>query len=290
MDFNKIYLAPLSTFTNLPFRLLCQKYWAESTVVPLISTKAVCMRKTPIKELDPHTDEKCVGVQLFGNSEKDFEKAARIISKKYDFIKFFDLNCGCPVRKVTKGGAGAALLHQPDIVTKIIKSVKQVGLPVSIKMRKLQESSQTIAFARSCEKAGADALFLHARTTEQGYSGKADWNTIKQVADSIEIPVIASGDVHSTKEGKEKTNENHCVSFMIGRAAMYNPTLNENITKETVKKIFREYYAICEKYDCLNFTDLKSKAIQFCRTFRGSSRKRGKLCLSKNIEELLELL
>ena len=123
MDFTgKALLAPLSTFTNLPFRLLCQKYGADGSTVPLISARALCMRKSPVLELDPDPSEKSVGVQIFGYTPKDIGEAAKIIAKKYDFIEYIDINCACPVKKVVATGAGSALLKKPATVVKMINS------------------------------------------------------------------------------------------------------------------------------------------------------------------------
>jgi len=294
MDFEgKALLAPISTFTNLPFRLLCQRHGAQGAVVPLVSAKAICMRKSAIEELDPDPAEKCAGVQIFGSTSADIGKAANIIARKYDFIKYIDINCACPVKKLVRTGAGSALLHRPAVAAKMIEAALECGLPITAKLRKLRDAGKTLEFCRACERAGASAFFVHGRTREQGYSGEADWEIVKLVAESADVPVIGSGDVRSMEDGVEKARRSGCASFMIGRAAMADPAIFSSpasSTAERKRSLFLEYHSICEDYGSVSFTDLKSKAMQIFSGFDDSAGVRRKAGLCEDIGGLMEIV
>ena len=283
-------LAPISTFTNLPFRLLCQRHGARGTVVPLVSAKAICMRKSAIGELDPDPAEKSVGVQIFGSTPADIGKAAGIIARKYDFIEYIDINCACPVKKLVRTGAGSALLHRPAVAAKMIEAASECGLPITAKLRKLRDAGKTLEFCRACERAGAAAFFVHGRTREQGYSGEADWEIVKLIAESADVPVIGSGDVRSVEEGMEKARRSGCASFMIGRAAMADPGVFSSPPSSTASRkrsLFLEYRAICEESGRQSFVDLKSKALQIFSGFENSMAVRREIGLSKDMGGLM---
>jgi len=280
-------------FTNLPFRLLCQKYGAKGAVVPLVSAKAICLGREQVECLDPHPSEKFVGVQLFGNEPKVIGDAARIVADRYPFIKFIDINCACPVRKVVKSGAGSALLHSPEKVGQMVKEASKSGMPVTIKLRKCAALEKTLDFCKTCESAGADALFIHGRTPSQGYSGESDWNIISSIARDVSIPVIGSGDIRSMEQGELLRKESGCASFMIGRAALSDPEIfssPKSITLERKKRLFMEYMKLCEDHDMVYLPDLRSKAIQLFFGFRNSAAMRVRIGNSKSIEELLTAL
>ena len=133
---DKCYLAPLSEYGNVPFRLLCQRYGANGTIVPLVSAKAIILNKKWFKELDPHPDEKFMGVQLFGGEPVDIQEAAMLVTKNFPYVKFIDINCGCPVPKITRRGGGAALMKDPEKIREIATTVSQaVSLPITVKTR-----------------------------------------------------------------------------------------------------------------------------------------------------------
>jgi tRNA-dihydrouridine synthase B len=288
----KALLAPISTFTNLPFRLLCQRHGAQGTMVPLVSAKAVCMHGPEQAELDPHPSEGSVGVQMFGSTPADIGKAAGMIAKKYDFIKYLDINCACPVKKLVKTGAGSALLHRTAVAAKMIEEASKCGLPITIKLRKLPDEGKTLDFCRACEKAGAAAFFVHGRTREQGYSGGADWEIIKRIAGSSSVPVIGSGDVRSVEDGFEKARASGCAAFMIGRAAMADPAIFSSpasSTPERKRSLFLEYISVCEDFDSVSFTDLKSKAMQMFSGFENSASARVRVSGCGDINGLMEV-
>jgi nifR3 family TIM-barrel protein len=288
----KALLAPLSTFTNLPFRLLCQKHGAQGTTVPLICAKAIVKKGIKNEELDPDPSEKFVSVQLFGSQPEDIGIAAKLVAQNHPYIKYIDINCACPVKKVMKTGAGSALLYKPEKIAAMIKEARGCGLPVTVKVRKLADASTTLAICKTCEDAGADAIFIHPRTPSQGYSGEPDWDLIKQVSANSSIPIIGSGDIRSLEQGKERCASAGIASFMIGRAAMADPDIFSSLiaikpTHERKLKLFMEYYELCERFDLVYFPDLRSKALQLLSGFHDGVKIRRMIGNAKTLDELL---
>jgi nifR3 family TIM-barrel protein len=290
---NKIFLAPLSQYTSLAFRVLCQGYGAEAGIVPLVCAKAICANKRKIKELDPHESEKFVGVQLFGSNSTDIEESSRHITQNHPYVKFIDINCACPVPKVMKTGSGSALLLKPDLAAQLISAARKCDKPITVKMRILNELDKTVQFAKTCEQAGASAIFVHGRTQVQGYSGTSNWSMIKSIAQSVDIPVIGSGDIRSIEQGKQLQKQTDCSGFMIGRAAMSDPAIfssQEKSTHQRKHKLFLEYLDICNRFSSIFVPDLRNKAIQFFSGFKHSTELRVKIGQSKDLDELMKII
>ncbi|MFH1221739.1 MAG: tRNA-dihydrouridine synthase family protein [Candidatus Micrarchaeota archaeon] len=288
----KVFLAPISEFTSLPFRMLCYKYGAEAAVAPLVNVTAITKRKEAIEAVDVDAAEKHVGVQLFGKEPAEFEYAAKVVAARFPFVKFIDINCGCPAKNIIAVGAGCVLLKSPARVAKIVAAAKKCGLPVSVKLR-LQDEKKTIAFCRKMEAARADFIAVHGRTVAQGYAGVADWKTICKIKAVVEIPVIGNGDILSAAQGQEKIVSGCCDAFMIGREAMKNPLCFSDKRLETMqqqKKLLKEYATLCEKFDMLNITDLRLKSLAVFRGTEGRAALRLKISETKTAEGLLELI
>jgi len=289
MKLPKSFLAPIFGYTNAPFRILCQRYGCKASYVPLVHISQV---KNSVKNIEAMEQEKGLGIQLSGSNPEQFAEAVRIIERKFPFIKRFDVNCGCPSRKATECRLGSALMKKPEIIAKIISSIKsETGKPVSVKTRIFEDGARTLALAREIESADVDFIIIHGRTPEQEYSGNADWNMIHEINDSISIPLVGNGDITSLKQGKERVSEGFCDSFMIGRAAMSNPLLFKGkgkIGKNERKKIFFEYLSICEDLEEVELSDLRLKIVQFFKGFEGSAAFRNNLFKSKTLEELLK--
>ncbi|VVC02192.1 tRNA-dihydrouridine synthase B [uncultured archaeon] len=289
----EVFLAPISEYTNLPFRMLCQKHGAKATIEPLVNVTAICRRKDAIEDLDANKAEKHLGIQLFGTKPEEFGQAAKIIAKHHPFIKHFDINCGCPATNITSIGAGSKLLAKPALVKKIVAATAKAGLPVSVKLRLLPSAARTIAFCRAMEAAGASFITVHGRTAAQGYSGTADWRMIKKIKTATTIPVIGNGDIISAAQGKQKLAECYCDAFMIGREAMKNPLVFENKTLDTLDKqkaMLREYAAVCKKYGGTNLIDLRLKALAIFRGTEGCAALRARISVIKSAEELLGIM
>ena len=222
---NNIILAPMAGVTDLPFRLLCKEQGAGLLCMEMVSAKAIYYNNKnteSLMEIDER--ERPVSLQLFG-SDADImsEMAKKIEEKPFDIL---DINMGCPVPKVAGNGEGSALMKKPELVREIVsKVVKATCKPVTVKIRKGFDEScvNAVDIARIIEDCGAAAVAVHGRTREQYYSGRADWDIIRQVKEAVSIPVIGNGDVTGPESAKRMLEETGVDGIMIGRAARGNP-------------------------------------------------------------------
>ena len=222
---NNIILAPMAGITDLPFRLLCKEQGAGLLCMEMVSAKAIYYNNKnteSLMEIDER--ERPVSLQLFG-SDADImsEMAKKIEEKPFDIL---DINMGCPVPKVAGNGEGSALMKKPELVREIVsKVVKATCKPVTVKIRKGFDEScvNAVEIAKIIEDCGAAAVAVHGRTREQYYSGRADWDIIRQVKEAVSIPVIGNGDVTGPESAKRMLEETGVDGIMIGRAARGNP-------------------------------------------------------------------
>ncbi|MBI5223946.1 tRNA-dihydrouridine synthase family protein [Candidatus Micrarchaeota archaeon] len=288
------FLSPIDDYSDLPFRLLCQKYGAVATCVPLVNSTAIFRDQKNLRMVDAHEDERNIGVQLVGNIPQEIGLATRVIIERFPFVKWINLNCGCPSVRTMHCGGGSAMLAHPQ---KILDAIAQMqsnsqGTPISVKMRLKDNIQTTISIAKSIEAAGADFLILHGRTAGAGYSGKCDWEAIKQVKENISIPLVGNGDLQSEAEGRVKVDRGYCDSFMIARSAMSNPKVfcNESVGLSERWRLLDEYNAMHQKY--LGETPakkLKLKAIQFMNTIPNAALLRNKIASAKTVEQIFEI-
>ena len=230
---NNVILGPMAGVTDLPFRLLCREQGAGLVCMEMVSAKAVFYGNRNTKELlQVNPGERPVSLQLFGSDPEVLSDiAARLEEGPYDL---FDLNMGCPVPKVVKNGEGSALMKDPKLVERILSSmVRALKKPVTVKIRKgfNDESVNAVEIARIAEGCGAAAVAVHGRTREQYYSGKADWEIIRQVKEAVSIPVIGNGDVDSPEAAKRMLAETGCDWVMVARGAKGNPWIFKRITE-----------------------------------------------------------
>lgn len=222
---NNVILAPMAGVTDLPFRLLCRQQGAGLVCMEMVSAKAICYNnRNTEKLLEIHPNETPVSLQLFG-SDPDLvaDMAKRIEDRPFDIL---DFNMGCPVPKVVNNGEGSALMRDPGLAERLLtKLVRAVKKPVTVKIRKGfdEEHCNAVEIARIAECCGVAAVAVHGRTREQYYSGKADWDCIRQVKEAVKIPVIGNGDVDSPQAAKALLEQTGCDGVMIGRAAQGNP-------------------------------------------------------------------
>ena len=222
---NPYILAPMAGVTDLPFRLLCKEQGAGLLCMEMISAKAIQYNNQNTKALlEIHPEEEPVSLQLFGSDPNVISE----IAKRIEELPFsiLDINMGCPVPKIVKNGEGSALMNQPKLVHEIVrKTAKAIQKPVTVKIRKgfNDESINAVEIAKIIEDAGGAAVAVHGRTREQYYSGKADWDIIRQVKEAVKIPVIGNGDVVSGESALAMMTETGCDGVMIGRGAQGNP-------------------------------------------------------------------
>ncbi len=226
---NNLVLAPMAGVTDGSFRLLCARLGAGFTVSELASAKAITMKsRQTIDMVRFQGQSRPYAVQLFGADPQLMARAAAFI-EELQICDAIDLNMGCPVPKVVKTGAGSALMKTPELAARIIRSVKQaVKLPVTIKCRiGWSESSINVHdFVKTVIDAGAEAVTVHARTRQAGYSGTAQWHHLQGIKEICgQVPFIANGDISAPEHVKQLYELTGCDGFMIGRGCVGKPWL-----------------------------------------------------------------
>lgn len=223
---NNILLAPMAGITDLPYRLIMRHYGAGLAFSEMVSGNGLIRagRNTEALLLSTAEDHP-LGIQLFGDDPEVLADAAARVEDRGELI---DLNCGCPVKKVVRSGAGSALMQNPAKVARIVAAMRRaVSCPLTVKIRSGWDNSSLnyLEIGRIAEAEGADALTLHPRTRSQAFSGRADWSHIARLKQAVTIPVIGSGDIVSAEDAQAMLNETGCDAVMLGRGSYGNPWL-----------------------------------------------------------------
>ena len=230
---NPVFLAPMAGITDHPFRIICREMGAGVVYTEFVSANGIIRENMKTLEIMKFTDnERPIGIQLFGENPDIVGKSAKMV---YDMLKpdIIDINYGCPVPKVTKRGAGSAALKDlclmEDITRAVVESVPEI--PITVKMRGGWDDNNIISTKAGIlmEKIGVAAITLHPRTTKQQFSGKSNWNLIKELKHSVKIPIIGNGDVQTVKDYNRMKEVTGCDGIMIGRAALGNPWIFKSI-------------------------------------------------------------
>lgn len=220
-------LGPMAGVTDLPFRCLCKEQGASLIYTEMVSAKGIYYNNKNTKSLLETADsERPVALQLFGENEEIMsEVAKRIEERPFDIL---DINMGCPVPKVVNNGEGSALMKEPKKAGQIIEAIaKAIKKPVTVKIRKGfgKEDANAPELAKIAEESGAAAVAVHGRTREQYYSGKADWEIIRQVKEAVKIPVIGNGDIFTPEDAKRMLESTGCDGLMLARGVQGDPWL-----------------------------------------------------------------
>lgn len=230
---NPVILAPMAGVTDLPFRLLAKEMGCGLVYSEMVSDKGLLYKNNHTMDmLKIDERERPVAMQIFGSDPESMAKAAQFVEAAGTDI--IDINMGCPTPKIIKNGSGAALMCQPELAYRImVNVVEAVKVPVTVKIRKgwNQNSINAVEMAKLAEKAGIAAVAVHGRTREQFYSGEADWSIIRQVKESVGIPVIGNGDIRTPYDAEKMLAETGCDGLMIGRGAQGNPWIFRQVTQ-----------------------------------------------------------
>ncbi len=227
-----LLLAPMAGYTRLPFRAICRKFGCAMTYTEVITAEGIVRRSVKtMRYLESLPEERPVAAHIYGSNPDSLAGAARIIEAlgRFDLI---DVNCGCPVPKVVRKGAGVALMREPDKVRQIVQAVSQaVSLPVTIKTRLgiARESFNVSEVAHAAEEGGAAAIAIHARFASDKHDGPADWQTLKRVKEQRSVPIIGNGGVTQAHHAADMMQQTGVDGVMVARAAIGNPWIFEEI-------------------------------------------------------------
>ena len=226
----QVVLAPMAGITDKPFRQMVRLFGKQTLYTEMVGVESLARNHPQTRKMMSIQDEENIIVQLVGVNLEAFVYAAHF-AEEVGAVGI-DINMGCPVKKLISNGSGSALLKTPDMAAKIVETIKQsANLPVSVKMRIGwdEHSINGVSFAKVLENAGADKITVHARTKEQGYSGKANWNVVRQIKESVQIPVFVNGDIIDRNSAEQALRQTNADGIMVGRGALGKPWILSEI-------------------------------------------------------------
>jgi len=307
---SRAFLAPMAGVSDPALRLQCKQMGAGLVVTEFTNIHSIVAKEKQLKEnmktiqefIEFSEQERPLSVQLFGSDLSVLEKAAKIVEPFFDVI---DYNMGCPAPHVTKQMAGGALLQEVNLTQQIFSTlVNAVKKPITLKIRSGVTDASKFLFreiAQIAEDEGIQMITFHPRTVSQGYSGNADWNMIKELKEISNIPVVGNGDITTPEDAKEMLDETGCDYVMIGRGAMGNPFLFEQINDYLKTNSYQEY-SFNDRLDSffdylhltsnykIKFANIKSQAMRFTKGIKDGSKLRSEITFSKNIQELEKIM
>lgn len=302
---NNLILAPMAGVTNKPFRMICEKFGTGMVCTEMASSKAIFHNDQKTKRLfNTDGEKRPISYQIFGSDEETMGYAAKYVSEFADII---DINMGCPAPKVVKNGDGSRLLLDLDLARKVMLSVvKNSSVPVTLKIRKGWDKENIVAeeIAKIAEEVGISAITIHGRTRTEFYTGKADWDIIKKVKQSVKIPVIGNGDIIDEETAFKMLEETNVDGIMIGRGACGNPWIFRKIlyfletgnklpdpSNEEKLEIIKEHInlAVEEKGE-IAIKELRKHIAWYTKNLKNSSEFRSSINVIESKDELINKL
>lgn len=304
---NSYVLGPMAGVTDLPFRLLCKEQGAGLLCMEMVSAKGIFYNnKNTESLLQIHPEEVPVSLQFFGSDPKIVSEMAKRVEERP--FSILDINMGCPVPKVVRNGEGSALMKNPKLVYELVSAtVKAIKKPVTVKIRKGfdDEHINAVEIAKIIEEAGAAAVAVHGRTREQYYSGKADWEIIRQVKEAVSIPVIGNGDVTSGEKAIAMREQTGYDGVMIARGAQGNPWIFSELLEyertgrlpdrpdvEEIKQTMLRHARLQIEYkgDFTGIREMRKHVAWYTKGLHGAARLRDRINQVESYAELENLL
>ena len=301
-----LFLAPMAGYTDAAWRGFATKWGADLCYTEMVSCEALSRDSSKTMDMMRKAEEEqFYAIQIFTSSPDTAVRALPyVLSRKPSVI---DINCGCPVPKVLKGGCGAALGRNPELMHKIVKALTEnTDVPITVKIRSGwdKNSINFLEAADAAQSAGAAAVTLHPRTRSQDYAGKADWPLIKKLKDHISIPVIASGDIFSPEAARDVLETTGCDGVMVARGAVGCPEIfqyaKELLTTGSYTKIPQhqklenamEHFARSVKYigEDRACKEMKKHLCCYTKGLPGSAEIRNKIVFCTSADEYLGIL
>lgn len=294
---NNLILAPMAGITDFAFRSLAVTYGADYGVTEMVSAKALKYKsKKTYDLLVTAPNETIKVVQIFGSDPKIMAKA--VASKELEKFDIIDINMGCPAPKIVKNGEGSALMANMELAKNIISEcVKATNKPITVKFRiGINGDNNACAFAQMCEQSGASAITIHGRTREQYYSGKCDLEVIKQVKQSVSIPVIANGDVTNRETFLNILKVTGCDAVMVGRASLGHPEvfaeiLNKKIEVNKLGQIKQHINMLLTYYpEIFVVKHMRKHILWYLKGERNCSNVKAEVCKLTKISDVIKVL